>query len=175
VEAAQPLDAEMQHVDGPRRLVALQARGRLGDPPMQAQPPQPGTDRRAVPAPAALPVAAARRHAASRRRAAGPLPPGPATAGMAIASGAHRAPAGGTSTSRRRPHAARVRRGLAGPGWYQARGITCQRILTDNGSGYVSCLFPEGCGALGVRHRRTQPYTPRANGKAERFIPDLAA
>jgi transposase InsO family protein len=57
--------------------------------------------------------------------------------------------------------------------WYQARGITCQRILTDNGSGYLSRLFREGCAALGLRHRRTRPYTPRTNGKAERFIQTL--
>jgi transposase InsO family protein len=57
--------------------------------------------------------------------------------------------------------------------WYQARGIACHRILTDNGSGYLSRAFREGCAALGLRHRRTRPYTPRTNGKAERFIQTL--
>jgi transposase InsO family protein len=57
--------------------------------------------------------------------------------------------------------------------WYQARGIACQRILTDNGSRYLSHAFREGCAALGLRHRRTRPYTPRTNGKAERFIQTL--
>jgi transposase InsO family protein len=57
--------------------------------------------------------------------------------------------------------------------WYQARRITCQRVLTDNGSGYLSRIFREGCAALGLRHRRTRPYTPRTNGKAERFIQTL--
>jgi transposase InsO family protein len=57
--------------------------------------------------------------------------------------------------------------------WYHARGITCRRLLTDNGSGYLSRAFREGCVALGLRHRRTRPYTPRTNGKAERFIQTL--
>jgi transposase InsO family protein len=57
--------------------------------------------------------------------------------------------------------------------WYQARGITCRRLLTDNGSGYLSRVFRQECAALGLRHRRTRPYTPRTNGKAERFIQTL--
>jgi transposase InsO family protein len=57
--------------------------------------------------------------------------------------------------------------------WYRARGITCQRVLTDNGSGYLSRVFRAGCAAMGLRHRRTRPYTPRTNGKAERFIQTL--
>ena len=57
--------------------------------------------------------------------------------------------------------------------WYRARGITCQRVLSDNGSGYRSRVFREGCADLALRHRRTRPYTPRANGKAERFIQTL--
>ena len=57
--------------------------------------------------------------------------------------------------------------------WYLARGISCRRLLTDNGSGYLSRAFRAGCVALGLRHRRTRPYTPRTNGKAERFIQTL--
>ena len=57
--------------------------------------------------------------------------------------------------------------------WYRARGITCVRVLSDNGSGYRSRVFREGCAALALRHRRTRPYTPRTNGKAERFIQTL--
>jgi transposase InsO family protein/transposase-like protein len=57
--------------------------------------------------------------------------------------------------------------------WYRARGITCRRILTNNGSGYRSRVFRDGCAALALRHRRTRPYTPRTNGKAERFIQTL--
>ena len=54
--------------------------------------------------------------------------------------------------------------------WYRQHGIEAQRILTDNGSGYRSNLFAEACRAESVRHLRTRPYTPRTNGKAERFI-----
>lgn len=57
--------------------------------------------------------------------------------------------------------------------WYDAQGIRCQRVLSDNGSGYVSRAFRAACIALGLRHRRTRPYTPRTNGKAERFIQTL--
>jgi transposase InsO family protein len=54
--------------------------------------------------------------------------------------------------------------------WFRARGVRVRRILTDNGSGYVSRSFRATCRALHVAHRRTRPYTPRTNGKAERFI-----
>jgi transposase InsO family protein len=57
--------------------------------------------------------------------------------------------------------------------WFRARGITCQRLLTDNGSGYISRAFRTTCAQLGLDHRRTRPYTPRTNGKAERFIQTL--
>ena len=42
--------------------------------------------------------------------------------------------------------------------------------MTDNGSGYISRVLAELCRAEGLRHLRTRPYTPRTNGKAERFI-----
>ncbi|HEY7869539.1 MAG TPA: IS481 family transposase [Methylomirabilota bacterium] len=54
--------------------------------------------------------------------------------------------------------------------WFRARGVRVRRILTDNGSGYVSRSFRATCRALHVHHQRTRPYTPRTNGKAERFI-----
>ncbi len=57
--------------------------------------------------------------------------------------------------------------------WYRAQGIRVQRVLTDNGSAYVSRRWAAACQALRVRHRRTRPYTPRTNGKAERFIQTL--
>ena len=53
---------------------------------------------------------------------------------------------------------------------YAARGIRVQRVMTDNGSPYVSKAFKAACQRLGIRHLRTKPYTPRTNGKAERFI-----
>jgi transposase InsO family protein len=54
--------------------------------------------------------------------------------------------------------------------YYQGLGITVRRVMTDNGSGYVSKAFGHACATLGLRHIRTRPYTPRTNGKAERFI-----
>lgn len=55
-------------------------------------------------------------------------------------------------------------------GFYKRLGITVRRVMTDNGSGYVSRAFRMACGELGLKHIRTRPYTPRTNGKAERFI-----
>ena len=57
--------------------------------------------------------------------------------------------------------------------WYRRLGIRVRRILTDNGSGYLSHVFAQLCGSVRLRHLRTRPYTPRTNGKAERFIQTL--
>ena len=54
--------------------------------------------------------------------------------------------------------------------WFRGHQVRVRRILTDNGSGYISHSFRATCRALHVAHRRTRPYTPRTNGKAERFI-----
>jgi transposase InsO family protein len=54
--------------------------------------------------------------------------------------------------------------------FFKANGVTAQRIMTDNGSAYKSYAFQGALAAAGVRHIRTKPYTPRTNGKAERFI-----
>lgn len=54
--------------------------------------------------------------------------------------------------------------------FYAQHGISIRRLLTDNGSCYRSHQFRQACVALGIRHRFTRPYTPRTNGKAERFI-----
>ena len=43
-------------------------------------------------------------------------------------------------------------------------------VMTDNGGGHRSRAFQQGCARLGLRHLYTRPYTPRTNGKAERFI-----
>jgi transposase InsO family protein len=66
--------------------------------------------------------------------------------------------------------AAFMRRALA---WFRARGVLVQRVLSDNGAGYVSRAFATACRHLRLVHRRTRPYTPRTNGKAERFIRTL--
>jgi transposase InsO family protein len=49
-------------------------------------------------------------------------------------------------------------------------GVEVARVMTDNGSCYRSKAFRDACRDLGVRHIRTRPYTPKTNGKAERFI-----
>jgi transposase InsO family protein len=54
--------------------------------------------------------------------------------------------------------------------WYAGLGVTVERVMTDNGSAYRSKLFAAALRKAGVRHVRTRPYTPRTNGKAERFI-----
>lgn len=53
---------------------------------------------------------------------------------------------------------------------FKGLGVTTERVLTDNGSGYRSKLFQQAIQRLGISHSRTRPYTPRTNGKAERFI-----
>jgi len=54
--------------------------------------------------------------------------------------------------------------------YYARFGIRIRRLLTDNAPCYYSHHFAAACRQLGIRHRRTRPYTPRTNGKAERFI-----
>lgn len=57
--------------------------------------------------------------------------------------------------------------------WFRERGIRVKRVMTDNGSCYVSGAFSRRCWRHRLRHIRTKPYTPRTNGKAERFIQTL--
>ena len=66
--------------------------------------------------------------------------------------------------------AAFLRRALA---WFATRGVASRRVMTDNGSNYLSRVFRTTCEELGLRHLRTRVYTPRTNGKAERFIQTL--
>ena len=54
--------------------------------------------------------------------------------------------------------------------WLGSQGISVERVMTDNGSAYRSKAFRAAVTAAGARHKRTRPYTPRTNGKAERFI-----
>jgi transposase InsO family protein len=55
-------------------------------------------------------------------------------------------------------------------GFFQAHGITVERVMTDNGGAYRSTVHALACKALGLRHLRTRAYRPQTNGKAERFI-----
>jgi transposase InsO family protein len=54
--------------------------------------------------------------------------------------------------------------------YYRSLGVTVARVMTDNGSCYKSFAFRDACKELGIKHIRTKPYTPKTNGKAERFI-----
>ena len=57
--------------------------------------------------------------------------------------------------------------------FYARHGITVERVLTDNGSAYVSARHALACRRLHIKHLRTRPYRPQTNGKAERFIRTL--
>ncbi len=54
--------------------------------------------------------------------------------------------------------------------WYASHGIKIERVLTDNGACYKSWKFRDACREFGIQHKRTRPYRPQTNGKAERFI-----
>ena len=54
--------------------------------------------------------------------------------------------------------------------YFRQLGVHVTGVMTDNGAGYRSRRFAESCQRLGLRHLFTRPYTPRTNGKAERFI-----
>ena len=60
-----------------------------------------------------------------------------------------------------------LRRAIA---FYARHGITVERVITDNGSPYISPSTRSLAAPLGIRHLRTRPYRPQTNGKAERFI-----
>jgi transposase InsO family protein len=54
--------------------------------------------------------------------------------------------------------------------YYATLGVKVERVMTDNGSCYKAWAFRATCKQLGLKHIRTKPYTPKTNGKAERFI-----
>ena len=58
--------------------------------------------------------------------------------------------------------------------WFAERGITIERVLTDNGVGYRNYRWRDRCAELGIVHTRTRPYHPATNGKVERFNRTLA-
>jgi transposase InsO family protein len=60
-----------------------------------------------------------------------------------------------------------LRRALS---FFASHGVAVERVMSDNGSPYVSKVHAIACRELGLRHLRTRPYRPRTNGKAERFI-----
>lgn len=68
--------------------------------------------------------------------------------------------------------AAVLRRSVA---WFAARGVTVERVLSDNGSCYRGRVWAAACAELGIRPKKTRPYRPQTNGKIERFHRTLAA
>ena len=71
------------------------------------------------------------------------------------------------SNERKRSATAFLKAALA---YYQSLGVKVVRVMTDNGACYKSFAFRRLCKRLGLKHIRTKPYTPKTNGKAERFI-----
>ncbi len=53
--------------------------------------------------------------------------------------------------------------------FYESLGVHVERVMTDNGTGYKK-TYDSACAELGLRHLRTRPYTPKTNGKVERFV-----
>src|SRR5215204_6162444 len=54
--------------------------------------------------------------------------------------------------------------------YYNSLGVTVAGVMTDNGSCYKAFAFDRACKRLKLKHIRTRPYTPKTNGKAERFV-----
>jgi transposase InsO family protein len=59
-------------------------------------------------------------------------------------------------------------------GWFAMRGVTVERVLSDNGSCYRSHAWRDACAELQIRHTKTRPYRPQTNGKIERFHRTMA-
>lgn len=58
--------------------------------------------------------------------------------------------------------------------WFADRGVTIERVLSDNGGAYRSHLWRDTCEALSITSKRTRPYRPQTNGKVERFHRTMA-
>jgi len=54
-------------------------------------------------------------------------------------------------------------------GWFRARGVTAEQVISDNGSCYRSRAWRQACAELHIQTKRTRPYRPQTNGKIERF------
>ena len=54
--------------------------------------------------------------------------------------------------------------------FFRSLGVKVQRVMTDNGVSFRSLRYAKAMHRLRIRHLRTKPYTPKTNGKAERFV-----
>ena len=54
--------------------------------------------------------------------------------------------------------------------YFASLHVTVRRVLTDNGPAFRSGPWRATCLELGIKHTFTKPYSPKTNGKAERFI-----
>lgn len=54
--------------------------------------------------------------------------------------------------------------------FFRSHGVSVQRVMTDNGSSFRSYRYAKALRLLQIKHVRTKPFTPRTNGKAERFV-----
>src|ERR1700723_2921428 len=54
--------------------------------------------------------------------------------------------------------------------FFRSLGVKVERVMTDNGSSFRSCRYAKALRWLKIKHLRTRPYTPKTNGKAERFV-----
>jgi len=57
--------------------------------------------------------------------------------------------------------------------WFNSQGITCRRVLSDNGSAYRYKQWRKACSAMGLKAKRARAYRPQTNGKAKRFYKKL--
>jgi transposase InsO family protein len=64
---------------------------------------------------------------------------------------------------------------LDAAGWFASQGVRIERVMTDNARAYRYSTYAAALDAIGARHKRTRPYRPQTNGKAERFIKTLLA
>jgi transposase InsO family protein len=64
-----------------------------------------------------------------------------------------------------------LRRAVA---WFAEHGVTIERVLSDNGSAYISHLWAQTCAELAITPKRTRPRRPQTNGKIERLHRTMA-
>ena len=54
--------------------------------------------------------------------------------------------------------------------FFRSHGVRVWRVMTDNGTSFRSFRYAKALRMLNIKHKRTRPYTPKTNGKAERFV-----